>query len=1150
MSLYFHIILKYYPRLILSLMLLLCVIAPLRSQINSSTNPYFDNLTRERGLVQSNIRAIVSDHKGYVWLGSSDGLYKWDGLSLSIYRDKKNNPSSLSDDNISALYHDPNNSGLWIGTVFGGINHLNYSTGEFRHWLPVVKKDEEGKQYLNNVTSLCQINDSMMLAGTTAQGLFLMNLKQGELTINRQIEHADDRAGYRVYSIKKTDDKIYAGTSKGLFIFSDNGELYFSEARFLLNGKAEKLVKDFTMLPDGKMIFATHNALWHWDQEALKANPIPLDHSINHITRLSTDHNNNLWAGTLNDGLFHINPENNRVIQYTTPESNDENKGLVHNQINDLLFYNHQPILMAATPAGISTLDFERRLFQQYDLRKLSEAGNTSVFFVMQDTRKRHWFWSLDGLYRQTEPDGRFKKILDSDIGSNLNMVKDGLEINGGLWFATSNGLLEMHVEDTDKKWHFFEHTELSKVTLNTITALKADTLGRIWLISPAGTIIFDPESKDYTVFPFPLADWHDNSIPVTDLVLSESNKSCWIGSKSQYLFHFDEPSGNYQRISTLVANQDASQSIRANYVLSMDTDSRGRLWLASFGSGLLYLDEKNMTLNDDYATSTLAGNTYAIVHGNDNHLWVSTDYGITRFNPITNSLNEFGLDEGTFCQEFNERAAYQTPEGTILMGGTNGFIRFNPSDFQFNEYIPPVYISTYSVGNPNITIGGENMRDVRVIRSKSINIPYSREVISFEISVLNFRHPGKNQIAWKLEGFDKEWSQAPASHIISYSNLPPGKYRLKVQGSNNHGIWNTDGDSLTIHIQAPFYQRPWFEWVFGGLIALLITLVFLLRTRLLSRQKKLLSKLVRERTKNLHKAYAELEKSKKKVMSQNKELELHRNDLEKLVAQRTEDLEKAKKRAEESDHLKTAFLANLSHEIRTPMNAIVGFSTLLNSMEFSDEDKAGFITLIQQSGDNLLALINDIIDISRIETGQLALHPGYFKIGPFLDNIIKSLAFEPNKSNEVALHLDVPPEIWDLNAYTDEHRLRQVIVNLLNNALKFTSEGYVKLSVEKFKGHDIQTFLPLMKSMNVPENILLFIIEDTGIGISEEHLSDIFIPFRKIEPSGGNIYGGMGLGLSIVKSILPALGGNITLNSISGHGTTFYFYIPDNGQQ
>lgn len=1133
----------------LNLGLLLCFASSsLSAQNNRHYSIQFNNFSRGNGLIQSNIRAVEKDKKGFIWLGSSDGLYKWDGQSLSVYQHSPDDSLSLSDNNISALYHDPSNNLLWVGTVFGGLNYLDLSTGDFRHWLPKLKS-RQGERYLNNIKSICRVNDSTMLVGTNSQGLLKMIFKGKNPASSKRIDDATGNHDYRVFNIKKIDNRIYAGTSSGLFVFSENGEALHQLNKSLNKTLRNDVVIDATVIPGGNIILASINGLWKLKPDQNNAVPVFQDINIREITDITYDQDGNLWTGTLNNGLFTINLETGHYshfrTHFRTHNRKTNNESLINNQINDLLFYQHQPILIAATPEGISVIDLKGKLFEGFDVGTWPETGNSSVFFVMKDSLKRYWFWTLDGLYKQKGFDQTFEKILSSELGKRKNVIKDGLQKNGSLWLAASNGMLEIDLNDDDqKKWHTFDHPDISHSVINDFSAIKSDTGNQLWLASRGGIVVFNIHDKKYVVYPFPLNEWKKLSVPVTDILLTDSN-NCWIGTKESTLIHFNSATKSFNRISTV--QQNGKNNLRPeNYILSMTNSPNGRLWLATFGNGLLYLDKRTMTIHEDYARRTLSGNTYAAEYAKDNNLWVSTDYGICRVNPENGEIYEFGLDDGTFCQEFNEKSIYQTPEGEIIMGGTNGFVSFFPENISINHYIPPVYLSTYYIGYQNIPVGDQNLRDANEILGKEVTIDYGRNVISFEVSVLNFSDPHKNRIAWKLEGFDKKWSKSRADHIITYSNLPPGKYRLKVKGANNHNIWNEAGDFIDIAVKAPVYQKPWFSWALGGFVIILIFLIFWLRTRLLNRQKFLLSKMVRERTRDLRKAYQELKESQIKIISQNKELELHRHDLEKLVKERTEDLEKARRKAEESDKLKTAFLANLSHEIRTPMNAIIGFSTLLSTMDLSDEEKADFIKMIQKSGDNLLALINDIIDISRIETGQMVLHPGFFKTGPFLENIIKTLSFDPHKSGNVEILLDVPPDLWNFTIFTDEHRLRQVITNLLGNALKFTSEGYVKLSVERFSGQDMLNFIPWFEVRDVPEKTVVFIVEDTGIGIPEKYRQKIFEPFRKIETQGNSIYAGMGLGLSIVKNLLHVLEGDITLKSYPGQGTTFYFYIPE----
>ncbi|WP_234408936.1 sensor histidine kinase [Marinilabilia salmonicolor] len=1124
--------------------LLLFVVKTVQGNNASAPSYYFDNLTRQYGLIQSNIRVITPDNNGYIWMGSSGGLYKWDGLMISIYQNDKKDSLSLSNNNISALQPASDNSGLWIGTVFGGLNFFNFNTAKFHSWLPAISEND-GQRFLNNIVSISEINDSILLLGTSLQGVLKVHLGNHKKPESfERITTTEGDTNFSAFGFKKVGNLTYAGTTRGLFIFDEKGALLKRIQSFDGGFTKEEWVKDIVQLSSGEIILATHNHLWKWDEKNMTSSLLSQNTDIEQITSITADHQDNIWIGTVNSGIFKTNSSGENVRNYIASEKDG---ALINNQINDLEFYGHQPLLLAGTPSGLSSIDFQKHIFRGHDIRKLSNAQNTSVFFLMKDSKHRTWFWTLDGLFRQKGPDQKFEKMLDTDHGKKQNIIMEGVELNGKIFLASSGGLLESNLNSNDFTLHTFSHDSVPKNRLNNLSSMAVSPDHKIWLTSQAGIVTFNPEDGTKSVFPFPLETWGTEFVHVTDMVFTHQNTRCWIGTRNEFLIHFDTETKEFRKVPAILKNSETRQHSRGNYVLSMTAQNDTSIWLATFGSGLLHLNTQTLNLSDEYANQTLSTNTYAVCSDNENNLWVSTDYGITRLNIQTKNLQEFGLDEGTFCQEFNERAVHVTPEGEIMMGGINGFVQFDPENIKLNDYVPPVFISSYYTGIPNSSIGGQSAIDVEEITSDIIEIPYERDNLSIGVSVLNFSHPEKNMIRWKLEGFDSEWSEAPATHIISYANLPPGKYQLKVKGANNHNVWNEEGDALQIIVNAPFYLQPWFAWTFGLFVLLLILGIFLMRMRLLKRQKIILAGLVREKTRNLQKAVTELRESQRKVMQQNQELEIHRHDLKELVARRTADLEKAKIKAEESDRLKTAFLANLSHEIRTPMNAIVGFSTLLNNMELSDNDKAEFLALIQQSGENLLALINDIIDISRIETGQMSFHPKFVTLGTFLNNIMKTLEFQPRKSPDLQLVLDIPESLKEVAVFTDEHRLRQVIVNLMGNALKFTPEGYIKLSVGKFSGKELTSFIPNLEIEDPPHRVLIFMVEDTGIGITEEEQKNIFQPFRKAENTSESIYGGMGLGLSIVKSILPALGGDITLRSYPGQGTTFYFYIPYN---
>ncbi len=308
-------------------------------------------------------------------------------------------------------------------------------------------------------------------------------------------------------------------------------------------------------------------------------------------------------------------------------------------------------------------------------------------------------------------------------------------------------------------------------------------------------------------------------------------------------------------------------------------------------------------------------------------------------------------------------------------------------------------------------------------------------------------------------------------------------------------------------------------------------------------KQKNTLKSLVEEKTMELTMANTELQNSKEEIMRQNAELNIHRNHLEQLVKIKAEGLEQATRKAKESDKLKSSFLANLSHEIRTPMNAIIGFSRLIQSNEFTEEQNSEFVNLIEQSSESLLSLIDDIIDISRIETNNLKISKNHEYVPSLISETISELRYE-GKSERVGLiqSLKIDPE--DEYIYTDKQRLKQVLSNLLRNAFKYTKEGSIKLMVQTVGLEELKRRgFGLEKLENRLLRPLLFVVEDTGIGIKEKNVELIFEPFQKCDPNT-EFYKGMGLGLSIVKNIIDLFGGDIIVQSKLGSGTIFSFYI------
>jgi len=394
--------------------------------------------------------------------------------------------------------------------------------------------------------------------------------------------------------------------------------------------------------------------------------------------------------------------------------------------------------------------------------------------------------------------------------------------------------------------------------------------------------------------------------------------------------------------------------------------------------------------------------------------------------------------------------------------------------------------------------------------------------VISF--TGLNFLDPEKNRYKYKLDGYDKDWVDSGYKRTATYTNLEPGDYVFKVTGFNNDGVESTATKEIKITKQGPWYLSNWFKAILMAFIMSLPFIFYFTRLSIFKKQKQKLETSVRERTEELTMANELLLNQKERIQLQNNELSEHRNDLEEKVNKRTLQLKKAKIKAEESDRLKSAFIANMSHEIRTPMNAIYGFSGLLGEEDVSANEQEEYIEIIKESCESLLVLIDDILDISIMDAQGIELNTQNLNVNKFLRQIETVFKQKEKKGAPLSFVIEEEKEII-IN--TDPIRLRQILNNLISNAIKFTEKGNVQFGYAKEKGQ------------------IIFFVRDSGIGIAKKDLAKIFKPFIKAGNNASKIYRGTGIGLSITERIVKSFRGEIWVESDLGKGAVFYVKLP-----
>jgi ligand-binding sensor domain-containing protein/signal transduction histidine kinase/DNA-binding response OmpR family regulator len=1089
----------------------------------------FTHLSNEQGLSNSTIESIFQDSRGFIWFGTRDGLNRYDGNEITVYRNDPADTTSLSDNYIRCIYEDRDHR-LWVGTI-NGLNRLNQRKNSFTRF---KHKDDDSPNSLshNLITSLAEDKEGHLWVGTFGGGINLFDKRK------ETFRHFD----------------------AGLLHSAGINSKYLSDNRVnaLFSDRAANLWIATSACLD--LFNPSDSSFTHYRNDSSTTNP-----SGNTIMAMAEDRQGNLWLGSEDDGVFLFDPLQNTFSRFAHSDRNSASLG--NNMIKSLLVDRKGRLWVGSINGGLNLFDPSGNQFFHYQ----NEPGNGSslsqrtISALWEDHQGNLWIGTHRGgvnVYSPGTEKFNLYRQESSPASLSYNDVRAFCEDNGGnIWVGTDGGGLDLFLRDK----HIFQHYRYdpfraSSLGSDAVLDVMQDREGRIWVSTWGGGLnLLNKSTGSFTRFQNDPRDSNSISSNFVQKTFEGYEGRLWVATYYGGLNLLDPKSGQFTRF---IKDPSGKTSLTGKNIVSIHEDKEGHIWIGTDDGGLncyheatrhfthyfnngekmpdlrvlfsdskgrLWVGQKGLYLFDTarnnfrlYTVKAGLSNEFikGIAEDGPGNLWISTSNGLTQFNPETEAFKKFNTGDGLQGLEFEANACMKSKDGEIFFGGINGFNSFYPGNIKANPFVPPVYITGFQLFNQKVNPGEEGSPLVDDISlTKEIRLSYKQSTISFNFAALNYTTPENNEYAYKLEKLDKDWNFVGKERKSSYNNLAPGEYTFRVKASNNDGVWNEEGASVKVIITPPFWKTSWFDLLLLAVAVAGLYALYKFKTRL-----------------------------KLKELEERKREEIHQVQLQ--------------------------FFTNISHEFRTPLSLILGPLEKLMKEKFRPSISHYYSTM-HRNAQRLLSLINELMDFGKLESGALKLNVMKGNLHSFLSEIAEEFRdWAEQKEIDFTANLGAPPSFLPLNplppgpqpvnplplsqvplspaplnpgtpdTWFDRQVLEKIVLNLLHNSFKYTKiGGHITLEILP----SLSAFTPSFANELILRNdfrgkAYAFIrVADNGIGISRESIRHLFERYYRITDS----HLGSGVGLAFVKSLALLHKGDVFVYSERLKGTEIIIGIP-----
>ncbi len=1074
---------------------------------------HFTHISSEQGISNSTIESIFQDSLGFIWFGTRDGLNRYDGNEIQVYRNDPTDSNSLSDNYIRCIYEDHHHH-LWVGTI-NGLNRFNREKNNFTRF---KHRDHDPSSIsLNFVTAIVEGGKDHLWIGTLGGGLNIFDEKNESFKQYSSISPTASGSSLNKTNLDNRVNALYRDRLGNVWVAAQN-------CLNLLNTKDSSLTA--------------------YRNDQTITNP-----SGNTITCIQEERSGNLWLGTEDDGVFLFDPVQKTFTRFAHSDKNPLTLG--NNMIKSMLVDKKGRLWVGCINGGLNLFDPVKNTFFNYQ----NEPGNSSslsqrtISALWEDHQGNLWIGTHRGgvnVFSQAMEKFNLYRQEPATSSLSYNDVRAFCEDNGGnIWIGTDGGGLDLFSREKHTFQHFrndpFNEKSLGS---DAVLDIMRDREGRLWVSTWGGGLnLLDKSTGRFIRYQNNPKDSNTISSNFVQKTFEDYKGNIWVATYYGGLNLFNPKKGIFSRVK----DPSGKSALSGKNMVSIIEDLDGHIWIGTDDGGLncydqttrhfthyfnneekmpdlrvLFNDSKNRLwvgqkglflfdpVRNNFRIYTVkAGLSSEFIKGitedGQGNLWIATSNGLTRFNPELNSFKKFNTGDGLQGLEYEANACLKSRDGEMYFGGINGFNSFYPGNIKTNTFVPPVYITEFQIFNQKINLsdpGSPLSKDITL--TKEISLSYKQSSFSFNFAALNFTIPENNEYAYKLEGQDKDWNFVGKEKKSSYTNLDPGTYTFRVRASNNDGVWNEEGAAIKIIIRPPFWKTVWFTLLLAAAAVAILYFIYRFKTRL-----------------------------KLKELEEKKREEIHQVQLQ--------------------------FFTNISHEFRTPLSLITGPLEKLMKENVRPSIQHSYATM-HRNAQRLLSLINELMDFGKLESGALKLMVMKGNLNSFLHEIadefrewaeqkeieftlnFDSLGFSPAMnavSADGALFIHPRQETW-----FDRQVLEKIVLNLLHNSFKYTKKGG-RISLEILPS--LSAFKPSYANELILKNdfrgsaYTYIRVADNGIGISRESIRHLFERYYRITDS----HLGSGLGLAFVKSLALLHKGDVFVYSERLKGTEIIIGIP-----